>query len=286
MFSKKKGAEEKTLILGGTGKTGRRIVERLHRRDLPIRIGSRSGEPKFDWEDIATWKPALHGVDSVYITYQPDLAVPGVVDTIRSFVDVAVESGSRNLVLLSGRGEEGAHQSEQVVVNSGVDWTIVRASWFSQNFSENYLLEPILAGYVTLPAGEVGEPFVDADDIADVAVTALTEKGHAGKIYEVTGPRLLTFGEAVEEISKAVGRPIHYQQVSIEEYSSLLNEYGTPKEYVDLLTYLFTEVLDGRNAMLMDGIQQALGRNPTDFSEYVRKTAATGVWNSSEAMAS
>lgn len=284
MVSIKEKTEKKVLVLGGTGKTGRRVVERLTRREWPLRVGSRSGEPKFDWEDSATWKPALQRIDSVYVTFQPDLAVPGAVDTIRSFVNTAVESGIRKLVLLSGRGEKEAQKCEQIVMDSGVDWTILRASWFSQNFSENYLLEPVLAGYVTLPAGDVGEPFVDADDIADVAVAGLTEEGHAGQLYELTGPRLLTFEQAIGEISQGVSRPIQYQRISLDDYASLLKEYDVPKEFIELITYLFTEVMDGRNESLTDGVQRALGRGPTDFSEYVRKTAATGVWNNRDVL--
>lgn len=285
MVSIKEKTEKKILVLGGTGKTGRRVVERLTRQKRPLLVGSRSGKPKFDWEDSVTWEPVLRGVNSVYIAFQPDLAVPGALDTIRSFVNTAVESGIRQLVLISGRGEKEAQKCEQIVMDAGVDWTILRASWFSQNFSESYLLEPVLAGYVTLPAGDIGEPFVDANDIADVAVATLTEQGHSGQLYELTGPRLLTFEEALAEISKAVNRPIRYQQVSIGEYASLLTEYKVPKEYIELLTYLFTEVLDGRNATLADGVHRALGRKPIDFSEYVRKAAATGIWDNRDVLA-
>jgi uncharacterized protein YbjT (DUF2867 family) len=270
-----------TLVLGGTGKTGRRVVERLLARGVPVRVGSRSGEPPFDWEDEATWAPALRDVESVYVTYYPDLAVPDAVAAVRSFAELAVEGGVRRLVLLSGRGEEEAQRAERAVRDSGAEWTIVRCSWFSQNFSENYLLEPILSGEVALPAGDVPEPFVDAEDIADVADAALTEDGHAGQLYELTGPRLLTFAEAVGEIARVAGREIRYVPVSVEQYASMLAEHDVPPEYVWLLTYLFTEVLDGRNAHLTDGVQRALGREPRDFADYAREAAATGVWNGS-----
>jgi uncharacterized protein YbjT (DUF2867 family) len=272
--------EAKTvLVLGGTGKTGRRVAQRLEERGLSLRVGSRSGEPPFDWEDEATWLPALQDVESVYISYYPDIAVPGAVEAVRSFAELAVERGVRRLVLISGRGEEEAQRAERVVQEMGVEWTIVRCSWFSQNFSENYLLEPILSGKVVLPRGNVPEPFVDADDIADVAVAALTEEGHVGEIYELTGPRLLTFEEALGEIARATGREVRYLPVSVEEYSSMLAEQDVPAEYVWLLSYLFTEVLDGRNAYLTDGVQRALGREPKDFSEYARDAASTGIWD-------
>jgi uncharacterized protein YbjT (DUF2867 family) len=267
-----------TLVLGGTGKTGRRIVDRLTARRVPVRVGSRSGTVRFDWSDRATWSAVLADVDAVYLSYAPDLAVPGAIDDIQAFTDLAVSAGVQRLVLLSGRGEDEAQSCEKVVQESGVDWTIIRASWFNQNFSENYLLEPVLAGEVILPAAEVAEPFVDADDIADVAVAALTEAGHTGQVYEVTGPRLLTFADAVAEIAAATGRPIRFTPTNAADYATALTDHGVPADVVTLLTYLFTTVLDGRNAHLADGVQRALGRPPRDFTDYCRDVAATGGW--------
>jgi uncharacterized protein YbjT (DUF2867 family) len=271
-------AQTATLVLGGTGKTGRRVAQRLTARGLSVRVGSRSGEPPFDWDDEATWAPALQDVGSVYVSYYPDLAVPGSVAAVRSFAKLAAERGIRRLVLLSGRGEEEAQRAERAVQEVSAGWTIVRCSWFNQNFSEDYLLEPILEGEVVLPAGDVPEPFVDTDDIADVAVAALTEEGHAGQLYELTGPRLLTFAEAIAEISQATGRKIRFVPITVEEYASVLAEQEVPAGFVWLLTYLFTEVLDGRNAYLTDGVQRALGREPRDFADYARDAATTGIW--------
>ena len=268
-----------TLVLGGTGKTGRRVAERLKTRGLPVRIGSRSGTPPFNWEDQTTWVPALLNIGAVYMTYYPDLAIPGAVDTVRSFIETAMAQGIRRLVLLSGRGEEEAQRAEQVLQDSRADWTILRCSMFSQNFSEYWLRDPVVSGEVVLPVGNVGEPFIDADDIADVAVAALTADRHVGQLYELTGPRLLTMAEAVEEIAKAVGRDIRYVQVSEDQYASGLEKIGLPPEFVWLVNYIFTTVMDGRNAHLSDGVQRALGREPRDFTDYARAAAATGVWN-------
>ncbi len=268
-----------TLVLGGTGKTGRRVVERLSARGVPVRVGSRSADPRFDWEDPATWGPALEGVGAVYVSYYPDLAVPGAVDVVRSFAELAVGSGVRRLVLVSGRGEEGAQRAERAVQETGGEVTVVRATWFMQNFSEDYMLDHVLSGVVALPAGDTPEPFVDAEDIADVAVAALTDDRHIGELYELTGPRLLTFTDAVREIAKATGRDIRYQPVSIDEHAAAARDQGVPGEVIDLLTYLFSEVLDGRNAHLTDGVARALGRPPRDFADYARVTAATGIWN-------
>lgn len=267
-----------TLVIGGTGKTGRRVAAQLRQRGLPVRIGSRGADPAFDWEDPDTWPAALRDVGAVYLTYYPDLAAPGAASAIRQFTEVAAASGVRRVVLLSGRGEPEAQRCEQIVRDSGVPFTLLRASWFAQNFSENYLLEPILAGEVALPVGDVGEPFVDADDIADAAVAALTEDGHAGQRYELTGPRLWTFAEAIAEIARASGRDIRFVTVPLADYVAALDTAGLPPELVALIAYLFGEVLDGRNASTADGVSRALGRAPRDFSQYARDTAATGIW--------
>ncbi len=271
-----------TLVLGGTGKTGRRVAQRLEARGMPTRVGSRSGEPPFDWENPDTWACALEGVGSAYVSYYPDLAIPGAPEAVRAFAELAIQNGVRRLVLLSGRGEVEAQSAEQVLREvgdeAGVRRTIVRCAWFMQNFDENYLLEPILAGEVALPSGNVPEPFVDAGDIADVAVAALTEDGHAGQLYELTGPRLLTMEEAVGEISKATGRELRFVPVSLEEYEAVLAEADVPPEFLSFLTYLFGTVLDGRNASTTDGVRRALGREPKDFADYARH-AATGVWS-------
>jgi uncharacterized protein YbjT (DUF2867 family) len=267
-----------SLVLCGTGKTGRRVAERLTARGVPVRVGSRSGEPPFDWERRDTWRDALQGVDSVYVAYVPDLAFPGAADAVGSFAELAVAGGVRRLVLLSRRGEEGARDVERAVREAGADWTVVRAAWLDQCFSESHLRGPVLAGEVAVPAMQVGEPFVDAGDVADVAVAALTEHGHGGRVHELTGPRLLTFAEAVEELAEATGREIGYRCVSIDEYRALLAEQRVPVVFATLLTYLFGEVLDGRNAYLTDGVERALGREPLDFADYARAAAATGVW--------
>ncbi len=273
-----KSPEGVTLVLGGTGKTGRRVAERLQARGVATRIASRSGTPSFDWNDRTTWNAALDGVTAAYITYAPDLAIPGATEAIQAFVEQAVASGVQRLVLLSGRGEEEAQRCERIVQESGIEWTVVRSSWFNQNFSEGEFLGMVLDGAITLPAADVPEPFVDVNDIADVAVAALTEDGHHGEIYEVTGPRMLTFSDVAKEISRAAGREVQFIQVPKDAFAAGIAESGAPGEIAWLLNYLFETVLDGRNAYVCDGVQRALGRAPTDFADYARRIATSGVW--------
>ncbi|MBR1145114.1 NmrA family NAD(P)-binding protein [Bradyrhizobium sp. AUGA SZCCT0431] len=265
------------LIIGGTGKTGARVGALLQAQGVATRPVSRSTSVPFDWNDPQTWPAALDGVSSAYVTYQPDLAVEGSTEAITELSRLARENGLQRLVLLSGRGEPGAQRAEAALQASGVPWTIVRASWFNQNFSEGYLLDGVKAGEVALPAGAVLEPFIDADDIADVVVAALNDARHAGKLYEVTGPRALTFAQAVAEISTAAGRPIGYRQISPEAFTAGMRPL-VPEEIIALMDELFTVVLDGRNSSLADGVEQALGRPARDFADYARRTAATGVW--------
>jgi uncharacterized protein YbjT (DUF2867 family) len=272
--------DQLTLVIGGNGKTGRRLVQRLTAEDRPVRIGSRSGGVPFDWDDPATWEPALENVGSAYVSYYPDLAAPGAPAAIGAFAETALKAGTRRLVLLSGRGEEEAQASEQVLAASGADWTVLRCSWFNQNFSESYLLDPIVAGHLYLPAGEVKEPFVDTDDIAEAAAAVLSQDGHLGQVYELTGPRLLSFADAVAAISAATGRTIGYTRIPVGDFAASLAAEGVPGEVVELLTYLFTSVLDGRNAQVCDGVQRVLGRPARDFADYARDTAVTGIWNS------
>lgn len=265
---------ETILVIGGTGKTGRRVAGRLTERGVSVRIGSRSGSPAFDWDDAGTWGPALDGITKAYVTYYPDLAFPGASDLIAEFAAFAVARGVEKLVLLSGRGEDGAVASEEAIRKSGAAWTILRCNWFNQNFNESFFLGPVLDGVISIPAGDAVEPFVDADDIADVAVAALTESGHDSEVYELSGPRLLGFQDVAREIGAATGRSVIYRPVTATEYEAILASEGLPGDFVDL----FTLILDGRNASVTDGVQRALGRDPKDFSEFAREAAATGVW--------
>jgi uncharacterized protein YbjT (DUF2867 family) len=268
-----------TLVLGATGKTGRRVATSLQERGVPVRIGSRSGTPPFDWDDERTWEAALSGTGAAYVVYYPDIAVEGSVEKIATLADAALRVGTRRLVLLSGRGEPEAERAEQALIASGADWTIVRSAWFNQNFDEGQFVDLVRAGVIELPVGDVGEPFVDCGDVADVAIAALTDDRHVGELYEVTGPRLLTFADAVGEIAAASGRDIRFLRVGQADFAEALAEQHVPDDLIELLVELFTVVLDGRNEHLTDGVQRALGREPRDFADYARAAAATGVWS-------
>jgi len=266
------------LITGGTGKSGSRVAQRLTARGLPVRIGSRGGQPPFEWHDPSTWEPVLRGVTAAYLVYHPDLTLPGAAEAIRGFSAAAADAGVRRLVLLSGRGEEAAEISERGVTEAGTQWTVLRSTWFAQDFSEHFLLPYVQAGVIALPAGDVAEPFVDLADVADVAVEALTGDGHAGRTYELTGPRLLTFTEAAAEISAATGRDLRYEPVTPQRSTALLTEAGLAPHDAASLTDVFATVLDGRNAYVTKDVPEVLGRPARDFRDVVRDAAAAGAW--------
>lgn len=273
------------LVLGGTGKTGRRIVDTLTAIGRSVRVGSRSANPSFDWGDPTGWEAVLDGVSAIYISYYPDLAVPGAKDAVARLTEMALARGIKRLVLMSGRGEEEAQAAEKVVMDSGADWTVLRCAWFAQNFSENFLRDGVMAGEILLPVGAVREPFIDADDIADAAVAALTQDGHVGELYELTGPRLLSFDEVATILTEATGQEIAFRQVPAESYVQGLKAAGLPSELIDLVLYLMTTVLDGRNEWIADGVQRALGRPARDFMDYAGDAAAAGAWRASRTSA-
>jgi len=268
------------LVIGGTGKTGRRVVEQLQYKGIKPRIGSRNSSPSFDWDNKDTWVDALNGIEKMYVTYYPDLAVPGAKEAIESLTHLAIELGVKKMVLLSGKGETEAEACEKIVMDSGINHTIVRASWFNQNWSESFFLAPILSGEVALPMSDVLIPFVDANDIAEVALTVLLEDTYNGEIIEVTGPELITFKDIVDTISKTSNRPLNFYDITLEQYIDGMKQMQIPNNVVWLIEYLFSHVLTNpKNQLVVNDIERVLGRKAKTFSEYAKETAESGIWS-------
>lgn len=264
-----------TAVIGATGKTGRRVADLLEERGLPVRRLARGTTPPFDWEQPNGWRAALDGVDRLYAAYVPDLAAPGSEAAITRFTEVARDAGVRHIVLLSGRGEDGARRCEDILFASGIPATVVRSSWFMQNFTEGMLLDAVRTGVLALPAGSVREPFVDVDDLAAVAVEALTGRGHEGRIHEVTGPESLTFAEVAALLSEIHGRDIRYVPVGFDEFHTAVAAEAGP-EVATMLTELCREVFDGRNESPTAGVLGALGRPPSDARTVLTEAARAG----------
>ncbi|MGI5204818.1 NAD(P)H-binding protein [Spirillospora sp. CA-108201] len=278
-------SEHPILITGATGKSGRRVVSRLRADGVPVRAASRNGEHPFDWTDGRTWDSALEGVRAVYIVQLDGTKL------VRPFIERAVRHGVRRIVLASGRGIddpdyaedgggvlEGILDSEAAVRESGLEWTISRPGWFAQNFSEGFFADAVRDRELRLPAGDGAASFVDAEDIAAVVVAALTEDRHAGRIYELSGPRAVTLTEAVATISEATGREIRYVPLSVGEYVAELVRQGWPPADAEAFADVIGPLRKGTDAYVSDGVQRALGRRPRTFADFARSTAAAGGW--------
>ena len=272
-------ANETFAVVGATGKTGLRVLQSLEQLGYDTRGLSRNSDYVFDWTDQSGWRQALEGVQKAYVTYFPDLAVPQAESDIRDFVALAKSVGVKHIVLLSGRGEEGAQRAENVVINSGLDWNIVRASWFMQNFSESFMVDGLKAGELLLPEPKADEPFIDVNDIADVAVAALIHPSLRNQLFEVTGPELLSFAYCVKAIGTASHRNITFKTAPVEAYIQGAKSQGLPDDIAWLLNELFEVVLDGRNESTTNTIEQVLGRPARRFEDYVASTVNTGAWS-------
>lgn len=259
------------LVIGSTGKTGTRVLKGLKALGFSPKGASRHGDVTFDWDDPTTWTTALNGIDTVYLTYYPDLAVPKAPEDISKFCALAKMKGVRHITVLSGRAEPAAQICENIIMQSGISWTVIRASWFDQNFSEGLFRQFIMDGNIALPVTDVTEPFIDIDDIAEIAIASLTEEEHSGQLYEVTGPELISFADIADKFSKHLDREIRFESISMSEFERRLDQGGVPRGAIEALTYLFGEVLDGRSESTTNGVERALGRPATSFDEYIQR---------------
>ena len=258
-------------VIGATGKVGSRVADRLEETGARVRRLSRGSTIAFDWEQPDSWKAALRGLDRVFVVFVPDLASPSSAAAVSLLTEVAIEVGVSRLVLLSGRGESGALVAEKIILESALESSIVRASWFIQNFTEGILAGSVSEGFVAVPAGDRVEPFIDVNDIADVAVAALTAVTHEDRVIEVTGPELLTFADAAALLSESTGHPVSYLPVSLDEFHAAISaEINT--DTADLLTDMCREVFDGRNESLATGVVETLGREPRSMREVLAAT--------------
>jgi uncharacterized protein YbjT (DUF2867 family) len=263
-----------TLVVPGNGLTGSRVRSRLTEAGHPVRALSRSTSPEFDWTRPADWPAVLAGTRSAYLAYVPDIAAPGSADALGEFGRVAADAGLERLVLLSGRGEPEAAIAEQRLRTGGLPTAVLRSNWFAQNFTVGFLAELTIEGVLALPVGDVVEPFTDVDDLAEAAVSLLTREIASNETYIVSGSRALTFADAVAELAVATAEPRRFEHVSMTDFLVGLEANEVPSDYRELLAYLFSEVLDGRNSVPGDGIEQVLGRSATDFGDFARRAAA------------
>ncbi|GLY54628.1 NmrA family protein [Lentzea sp. NBRC 102530] len=251
---------DSVLVLGATGKTGRRVTALLGPAARPA---SRSASTKFDWSDQDTWEPAVAGTTAVYVVPPENPLL------LAEFVRVAVKAGVTRFVLLSMRGAPGDDPFEAAIKDSGAEWTILRPTWFMQNFDEDVFAPSIEHGELAVPAGQGVHPFIDAVDIAEVAVVALTRPGHHGQTYDLSGGEVLSFPEVLARISAVTGKPVRYVDLPEAEFTPVLLEHGYSEEIAELITMLIVLIREGKEAHIADGVQRVLGRAPRTFADYL-----------------
>lgn len=274
------------LVLGATGKSGRRLVPLLEARGVTVRAASRHASPQhtlFHWDKPETHQAALEGVDAIYVI-GPDF-VEDPSNVMAPFLDRAKQLGVKRVVAVSSLGvgfphepeDSGRRKVERLVTNSGMEWTLLRPGGFSQNFSESFFLPGILhADTVATATGDGAVAFVDAEDIAGVAAAALTEQGHAQAIYPITGPQSLTFAQAAAVISKATGREISHRNISSDEFAAILQGGGVPADYAAVVVRDQEAIREGAGAVVTDTVERVTGRPPVAFEAYAMRAA--GAW--------
>jgi uncharacterized protein YbjT (DUF2867 family) len=267
---------EPILVTGATGTIGRRVVDALRASGHDVRPASRTSPCPFDWGDPDSWPAALDGVQAMFLMAPDDVPVEP------DFVKLAADTGVERVVLLSSGAIEEMHderllEAERLVKESGINWTILRSSWFDQNFDEGFFQPGVMAGAVCMPVGDVRQVFVDAEDVGAVAAVALTADGHAGNTYAVTGPRALTFAEAVATIGEAIGRPLTFDG-STSAYVAMLVEVGMPQEQADLIASTFDGLRSRGDDEPTDTVRRLTGKEPIDFRDYVADAAKRGAW--------
>jgi uncharacterized protein YbjT (DUF2867 family) len=271
------------LALGGTGTTGSRLVAKLAELGLSVRTAARHGaDVRFDWNDSTTHRPALEGVDRVYLM-TPVMGQAELTDLVGTFLDQAAAAGVQHVTYLSAYGMDQAPpevgpRAVELDLLGRTDFThsIVRPAWFMQNFSEGHLVP--VDGFITVPTGEGTEAFVDVEDIAAVAAATLADPGaHVGAAYAPTGPEAMTVGDAAHVIATITGQPIKHADIDRKAWIQASIAAGLPADYSGMLALLTETIASGHGSQPNDDVAKVTGRPPTTFTDYVRRTASQWV---------
>ncbi len=272
------------LVIGATGKTGRTVVDALTARGVKVAAASRNPaataahgvQPvRFDWAERATWAPALQGAEGLYIVG------PYAHPTGETLVGelLAEAADTRRVALLSVLGADRLPPEvmmadwERDVRASGKEWTILRPNWFIQNFGEAFATALREHGVLELPAGEAAVSFVDTRDVADVAAAALTEDGHAGHVYDLTGPEALTYRHALAVIGDTAGRELTYRPITHERSAADLRAAGARERSITWQRGLYDLMHEGANAPVSDVVERVTGRPARTLAQYAAESA-------------
>jgi len=266
---------DRVLVTGGTGKTGRLVAEQLAVRGVDARAATRhpasADQVRFDWDDATTYGPALDGVTSVYLVAPTDRTEQ--LPVMRPFLDQAVARVPGRLVLLSASSlAEGGPMMGEVhawIHAHAPRWTVLRPSWFMQNFTTQHLPSIINEECVYSATRDGRVPFIDTADIAAVAVEALTNPTLASDDHVLTGPEALTYDEVAKAITDASGRPVRHRRLSVEELAARYAGFGIPHHYASMLAGMDEAIANGTEDRTTMEVPQIIGRPANDLANFL-----------------
>ncbi|KMO84074.1 ergot alkaloid biosynthesis protein [Mycolicibacterium chubuense] len=267
------------LVTGATGNTGAPVVAGLRERGLRARAASRHPDPAdadavvFDWSDDATFAPALTDVRAVYLVAPTGAADP--VPMVRPFLEQATARGIRRVVLLSSsaveRGEPGLGEIHDLVAGLFAEATVLRPSWFMQNFVGDHPLARSIreTREIVTATGDGRLAFIDAADIAAVAVEALTAPEPVSEELVLTGPESLSYAEAAAIASEILGEPVRHVDVSTAELTQRLVAAGYPADFAGMLATLDERIRAGEQDFVTPAVRDVAGRTPTSLRHFL-----------------
>ncbi|KDR83084.1 hypothetical protein GALMADRAFT_238896 [Galerina marginata CBS 339.88] len=256
------------LITGGTGKTGGKLAQLLQAAQQPVLIASRSGVApgpfkavEFDWTDEKTFEnpfKADPNIDKVYLV----ATVP--FELVKPFIDLAVAKGVKRIVFCSATAMEKGMYSygkiHEYIVDVGVDYVVLRPSWFIENFGTAYAPSILQTDTIWTVAGDGRVPYVSVDDIAKAAFDALVAKEGANTDYYVLGPKLYNHDEIAALLSEVIGRKITHERVTSEESIARFTALGIDKDYATMLTTFLAKLADGEEELLFTSPKAIIGK--------------------------
>ncbi len=281
-------ARSNVLVLGGTGKTGSRLAATLAKLGLNVRTAARHrADVHFDWDDPTTHRPALQGIDRLYLV--PPVMRVDFADPVAAFLDLAETAGVRHVTYVSAygtisrwRGAAAIGQAPAQVALRAVELdligrgamthSILRPAWFMQNFSETFL-KPV-DGLITVPTANGSEAFIDVSDIAAAAAETLASPdAHADAAYALTGPEAITVSEAAEIIAEVTGKPMKHYDIDRDMWIQGAVAAGVPAEYGEMLRILTETIASGKGSRPTDNVETVTGAPPIRFADFARRTA-------------
>jgi uncharacterized protein YbjT (DUF2867 family) len=266
------------LIVGGTGTTGSRVADQVRGPGVAVRIATRrpsaAEHVRFDWTEPRSHAGVLTGIDAIYLVAPIGVTEPA--SLVEPFLATALHAGVRRVVLLSssaipegGTGLGGLHRLVRTTVP---EWTVLRPSWFMQNFLGDHPVGTAVreSGEIVTATGDGRVAFIDAADIAAVAARALTDEEPHNTSYVLTGPEALSYADTAAIIAGVTGRPIRHRPVGPAELTDRLTAAGYPRDFAELLPGLDVAISTGTEDRVTTTVPELTGRPARSFTDFAR----------------